>query len=190
MGVSHALWHARVRLCVCLQINTTHNISGWGSTGPVQITADYVDDCSQKPSKVSKMKCISSFLSSGHDKSPPMSSDKKVLSFCCWSQPWCCRGHSGSLTLLYHGAISPAVLQCNDPLQFHSPVFLCDSGVRLALTSFVPQQETWGWTTLWQIKGYAAFMLFVVHMGQKGKTDKQNLRWSLENLPCSSLSLQ
>lgn len=31
---------------------------------------------------------------------------------------------------------------------FTHQCFLCGSGVRLALASFVPQQETWGWSTL------------------------------------------
>lgn len=152
MGVSHALWHAHVHLCVCLQINTTHKrMWYWGS-----VVLDRCRLCRWFQSKTFKGEQnemhLLHFLVQDMTSPPRCLQIKKYYVSCCRSQPGCCRGHSGSPTLRYHGAIS--LLCCSVMIlsSFTHQCFLCGSGVCLALASFVPQQETWGWSTLWQIR--------------------------------------
>lgn len=79
-----------------------------------------------------------------------MSSDQKVLLFVSVAGP-----HLGAseatrvLSLAFIRVLSP-LLRCSLMIlsSFTHQFFLCDSGVRLALASLVPQQETWEWTAL------------------------------------------
>lgn len=132
---------------VCLPPNKYSSqenvISGWGSTGPVQITTDNVDDFSQKSPKMSKMKCL--FLSSGHDESSPMSLDKKK----CYDSVAGPNLGAAEATLVLSLCFTCSAMILSS---FTHQSSLCDSGVRLAYASFVPQQETCGWSTLWQIR--------------------------------------
>lgn len=106
-------------------------ISGWGCTGPVQIMSII---------SIKNLQRWAKWNASAHLLVQDIMSPLQCLQIKKYevSQPWCCRGHFGSLTGLY-GAISPAVRQCNDPRQFHSPVLplwlRCPAGPRLICSS-------------------------------------------------------
>lgn len=137
MGASTALWHARVCVCACIQINTSHNrMQYWGQVVPDRSSLTWI------------MKCIPSCLSSGHDKS-----NKRL--FCPITENLLSSSLDAAqatllLSLCFIMVLSP-LLCCGAMIlsSFTRLSFLYDSGVRLAFASFVPQQEMWGWTLLW-----------------------------------------
>lgn len=123
-------------------------ISGWGCTGPVQIMSII---------SVKNLQRWAKWNASAHLLVQDMMSPLQCLQIKKYevSVAGPNLGAAEATLVLSLGFMVLSPLLCGSVMilaSFTHRSFLCDSGVRLALASFVPQQETWGWPTLWQIR--------------------------------------